>query len=37
MISTGPEIALFIEKIAELIKAGFASDDIYKILLEYKD
>ena len=35
--STGPEIALFIEKIAELIKAGFAPDDIYKTLLEYKD
>lgn len=36
-LSTGPEIALFIEKIAELIKAGFAPDDIYKTLLEYKD
>ena len=36
-LSTGPEIALFIEKIAELIKAGFAPDDIYKALLEYKD
>ena len=36
-LSTGPEIALFIEKIAELIKVGFAPDDIYKTLLEYKD
>ena len=29
--------ARLIEKIAELIKAGFAPDDIYKTLLEYKD
>jgi len=35
-LSTGPEMVLIIDKLAELIKSGMEADDVYKEICEYQ-